>query len=174
MHFKDKTQQHRPPYFLCLLPRLLLLSQVSIQEEVASHFIVFSPRYIPIFHPSQSSTALAYGTTKSVVLCSLYIRITRKDFKEMLTYGPHPIPNDSEFLEVGPGHLCLLICVKLTRWVWCTVGVGSDCIFKYIFRSINLEYWVMWDIQREKLTDQLAYSQYWWEMVHGSQYMWTV
>lgn len=174
MHFKDKTQQHHPPYFLCLLPRLLPLSQVSIQEEVASHFIVFSPRYIPIFHPSQSSAALAYGTTKSVVLCSLYIRITRKDFKEMLTYGPHPIPNDSEFLEVGPGHLCLLICVKLTRWVDAQWGLGVTAFSNIYLDSLTWSTGWCGIYRGIKLTNQLAYSQYWWEMVHCSQYMWTV
>lgn len=151
MCFEAKTQQHHPPYSICLLPRLLLLSQVSIQDKIAFHFIVIIPRYSPIFHPSQSSIALTHGTTKSAVLSSLYVRITWKDFKDILTYDPHLRPNDSEFLEVGPRHLCLLISVRLTRWVWCTVGVGSDCIFKYIFRFINLEDQVTWDIQRDKV-----------------------
>lgn len=36
------------------------------------------------------------------------------------------------------------------------MGVGSDCIFKYIFRFINLEYWVMWDIQRDKVNKSVG------------------
>ena len=115
LDFEAKTQQHHPPYSICLLPRLLLLSQVSIQDKIAFHFIVIIPRYSPIFHPSQSSIALTHGTTKSAVLSSLYVRITWKDFKDILTYDPHLSPNDSEFLEVGPRHLCLLISVRLTR-----------------------------------------------------------
>jgi len=79
---KNKRLQQHPPDFLWLLPRLLL-SQISTQAECASHFIVFILRNILVFHPLHISIALAYGTTKSFALKSVYIRITWKDFKEI-------------------------------------------------------------------------------------------
>lgn len=171
--WEEQKSQQRPLDFLWLLPKLLLFV-VSNQEEVASHFIVFILRNILICHPYQSSIALACGITEIAVLNNLHIWTTWKDFKEILMYGPHSSPNDSEFPEVVPGHLCWFICVKLrdefdSQW---ELEVTA-------FSNIYLGPWTWsarWcEIHRVmKLTSQLYYSQDWWQVVHCSLYMWRI
>lgn len=66
-------------------------------------------------------------------------------------YGPLPSLNDSQFLEVGPGHLCWFIYVKLRDEFDSQWELEVFAFSNIYLDSINLAYEVMWDIQSDEV-----------------------